>query len=163
MKKILNIVTVFLTYSLFFACSYSFTGSSIPAHISTIHIPIVINNSSEIGLEETVHQAVYGKLNRLNIASLVEQNGKADLTIKILSYSNTPDQYTSDGLSIKTYKVKITANVIFYDNIKSKVIYEKTLRADGIYDHSSQTEEDGAKEALDKLNDIIINDVFTAW
>jgi hypothetical protein len=141
---------------------YSFTGSTLPAHIKSASIPLVENVSAQIGLEERLREAVYSSFSSINILRLTDNAPDAELRLKILSYANLPDEYDVAG-NVKTYKVVIDVGVVFMDLRENEALYEGTARGVGVYDHTSENEETGLQNALKMINDFIINNTISGW
>ena len=148
---------------LFSGCiRYSFTGSTLPAHIKTVVIPLPDNNTSKVGLEQRLYDGVNAAFVAMNNPTVVRENGDAELTIKITSYQNNPDEYDAQG-NVKTYKVIITASVRFLDKKENTALYENSLSGIGIYNHQSENENTGIDNAIRKLNEAIVNNTIAGW
>ncbi len=141
---------------------YSFTGSTLPSHIKTVSIPLVENTTAEIGIEEKLRDQVYNAYTGLNVLSVVQDNGDADLRIRVIVYANVPDEYDASG-NVKTYKVTITAQVAFVDTKENKAIFEDTITGSGIYDHRTENVDTGIGIALGMLKESIINNTVSGW
>jgi hypothetical protein len=141
---------------------YSFTGSTLPAHIKSISIPLVENASAEIGLEETLRESIYNSFSAINILQVTENNPDAELKMRILAYRNIPDEYDASG-NVKTYKVIIDVSVLFLDLKENEPLFEGDVRGVGIYDHVNENEKIGLESALKRINEIIINNTVSGW
>ena len=83
---------------------YSFSGASIPAHLTTIAIPLAEDRSSSpiAILDETLTELLVDRFVRQTRLSLVENEDEADivLTAQITRYNNAT--YLSDGPGAST-------------------------------------------------------------
>jgi hypothetical protein len=145
---------------------YSFTASTLPSHIKTVHIHEVEDKTLDPVLANDIHTAVV-EMFRKNAGGvrLVNEDASADFEIVLLSYTNKPENYNSNS-DVETYRVTIRVSVKFYDNVKDRIIYEsKSLSADGTYDVASNETEDrhGQARAIEKLQDLIIANALAKW
>lgn len=145
---------------------YSFIASTLPSHIKTVHIFEVDDKTLDPVLANNLRTGIL-ELFRKNAGSvrIVNDEASADFKISLLSYSNKPDNYNSSD-QVETYRVTIRVSVLFYDNVKDRVIYEeKNLSADGIYDVQANETEDrhGQTRAIEKLQDLIITNALAKW
>lgn len=161
MSRILPLLIIFPLLSL--SCiHYSFSGSTLPAHIRTVSIPIPDNASSQTGLEETLRDAMDRAFANNNQLRVMPSGGDAELQMNIVSYSNNPDEYDASG-NVKTYRVAISVAVRFYDTRENKALYDNTVVAAGIYNHDNETEIVGRDNALKKIGEMIINNTIAGW
>jgi len=154
-----------LLISLLVGC-YSFTATSLPAHIRTISINEVENLTNDPLLALRLHDAVV-ELLRKNASSIriVDQDADAEFAITLANYSNVADNYTGKS-DVETYKATLTVNVVFRDRTKDEIIYQGMgLRAEGIYDITKNESEErhGQQRAIEKLQDLIINNALAKW
>jgi hypothetical protein len=145
---------------------YSFTASTLPSHIKTVHIHEVEDKTLDPVLANDIHTAVVEmfKKNAGGIR-LVNENANADFEMTLLSYTNKPENYNSNS-DVETYRVTIRVSVKFYDNVKDRIIYEsKSLSADGTYDIQKNESEDrhGQARAIEKMQDLIISNALAKW
>ncbi|OGS35931.1 MAG: hypothetical protein A2293_12915 [Elusimicrobia bacterium RIFOXYB2_FULL_49_7] len=141
---------------------YSFSGSTLPGHIKTVSMPLIENQSSEIGLEERLREKVYTAFSGINLFRLTDAGGDAELRLNIVSFQNIPDEYDASG-NVKTYRVIIETDCQFRDNIENDDLFKGRLRGIGIYSHTNDTRESGVESALTKLNEIIVNNTISGW
>lgn len=149
-----------------FSGCYSFTASTLPSHIKTVKIHEVDNKTLDPVLANVLRDGVV-ELFRKNAGSvrIVNENATADFEMTLLSYTNRPENFSSNDL-VETYRVTMKVNVRFYDNVKDRMIYEgKNLSADGVYDVLANETEDrhGQTRAVEKLQDLIISNALAKW
>ena len=141
---------------------YSFTGSTLPAHIKAVSIPLVENATSEIGLEERLRESVYQSFASANLFRIIESGGDAELRVRIASFQNDPDEYDASG-NVKTYRVAIEADVDFFDLVENQSLFKGRVRGVGVYSHITESREIGIDNALKKLNEVIVNNTISGW
>jgi len=162
MRNLLLSLSFVALASLTSCMHYSFSGSTLPAHIKTVTIPLPDNSTSKVGLEQKVYESVYAAYAAMNKPAVVRSGGDAELVIKIKGYQNNPDEFDAQG-NVKTYKVIISADVRFTDKKENAALYEGTVSGMGVYNHTSETENTGIENALKKLNESIINNTISGW
>lgn len=141
---------------------YSFTGSSLPAYIKTVSIPLPDNSTAKVGLEQKLYDGVTAAFTAVNNPTVVRSGGDAELIMRITGYQNNPDEFDAQG-NVKTYKVIISAEVIFQDKRENAPLYRGVLSGTGVYSHATETETAGIENALRKLNESVINNTLSGW
>jgi hypothetical protein len=145
---------------------YTFSGSTLPGHLKTVEIPLFINQSLQPGVAEDITSSLNERMDRSNLLSPVSHNSDATFNGKVLSYENTPYTYGSEtvrAVTVKSYVVRISVEVEFYDNRKDKSIYKGVVTEEGIYDFNQQSEADGKKIAVEKIIDRIMQNSVQSW
>lgn len=165
MIKALKIFLMVVLFSFLSGC-YSFTASTLPSHIKTVQIFEVDDKTLDPVLANNLRTGVV-ELFRKNAGSVrvINDDASADFKMTLLSYSNKPDNYNS-AEQVETYRVTIRVSVLFYDNVKERVIYEeKSLSAEGTYDVQANETEDrhGQVRAIEKLQDLIVTNALAKW
>ncbi|MDR2555107.1 MAG: LPS assembly lipoprotein LptE [Fibromonadaceae bacterium] len=159
-------ILLFTVASALLISCYSFTATTLPAHIRTVHIADVdyrsydpvIGNRLKDGLRE---------LFRINAPAvrLVNDNADADMSVTLLSYSNRPEIQSSNA-EVETYRVTMVISVSFFDNVRKKNIYEnRSVQAAGSYDVLKNESEEvhGQERAIKALQEIIIANALAKW
>ena len=158
-----TVALVALLLSLTGSCiRYSFSGSTLPAHLKSVEIPLVENLSPRVGLEEKLRESVYGAFTALNVLRVTESGGDAALNMKILSYDNVPDEYDAAG-NVKTYKAVVTVDVSFRDQKENEILFEDKVVGTAVYDHRVEREEAGMERAVKRVSEIILNNTVSGW
>ena len=145
---------------------YSFSATSLPAHIHSVVILDPENLTTDPALGLRLRDGIL-EMFRLNASAIrvVQENGDSDFQIRLTGYNNAPENFTRDA-SVETYKVTVTVDVTFRDLVKNTTIYEgRGLRADGVYDISKNETEDkhGQQRAIAALQQLIINNALARW
>jgi len=159
-------ILLFTVASALLISCYSFTATTLPSHIRTVHIADVdyrsydpvIGNRLKDGLRE---------LFRINAPAvrLVNDNADADISVTLLSYSNRPEIQSSNA-EVETYRVTMGISVSFYDNVRKKTIYEnRNVQAIGSYDVLKNESEEvhGQERAIKLLQEIIVANALAKW
>ena len=140
---------------------YSFRGGSAPAHLETIVIPEVVDNSGsgrgEIRFDLT-NELVrrFREDGSLRVIDDQEADSRLEVTISVVQLNrrgaNSLDRETTRG-------VRVEARATFYDNVRDRAIYERKLYAgESTYDVSEGI--DGENGAIDEAIELLTNQVL---
>ncbi|MBL8028084.1 MAG: LptE family protein [Fibrobacteres bacterium] len=164
MIRLLQILTLTLFTVLFSsACMrYSFSGTSLPAHIKSVSIPLFDNLTAKAGLEERIREQIWQAFQSVNVAEIRRADGDASLKLTIVDYTTTPDDYDVSG-NVRSYKVTLTVEVDFFDTKENASLYKQKLSASGSYPFTGGTEEAGLKIAIGSLTEIILNNTLRGF
>ncbi|MCK5087209.1 MAG: LptE family protein [Melioribacteraceae bacterium] len=138
-----KIFFIILTASILWSCSYSFTGSSVPAHLKTIAIPIVKDRtgSGEASLSNDFTQILIQQFiddNNLQVVNTVSADAVLSVTI-----TSMPDRAeVVSGEEEKATKRRITLNVqaVYKDLVEKKTVFDKKFSNYGTYETDNFTE-----------------------
>lgn len=160
-----------LTGLLFSACSYSFTGASIPSHLESIAIPLFDDRSGsgEPNLREDFTNELITKFiddNSLQVRERV--NADAILESTILSLQDAPSSVGAQAGAeqVTTRRVTITVRVVYKDFVMKKTIFEQTFSnyADYVNEGDITSLRNGAiQETIDKITEDILLAVVSNW
>ncbi len=164
-KKILALIFLL---ALAEACSYSFTGSSVPAHLKNIRIESFKDNthSGEANIAETLTNLILENFVTDNSLAVID-NGKADseLSGSIISIKDRAETITGETISQRKVTVKVKAT--YRDNVKKKKVFQKVFSAFATYDNNAadvaQARSDAIAEALKQIADDILMAVVARW
>lgn len=123
------------------ACSYSFTGASVPPHLKTVSIPLFIDRSGsgEFDLSEKLTNELIKKFiddNTLTIGDKLKSDSIIDGTV--VSLTDGP-AVVSGGVAetgrekITARRITITVKVVYRDLVKRQTIFERTFSNYGDY------------------------------
>jgi len=141
---------------------YSFTGATIPEHLSTVAIPLVEDNtvSTVTGLDDELTRLLVDRFvrqTRLNLETN-ESNADALLEVVITRYQNQPTSVSGQEQATRN-RVTISARVAYQDQVNDAELVSRSFSAFEEYDpFDPAQEETAAFAALEKIAD----DVFTA-
>ena len=148
-------------------CTYSFTGSSVPAHIHTVAIPIAEDRSGAglPGLRELLTQGLIREFiddNSLQVTDRTQADAIIECTI--VSYSDAPS-IVAAGENVEQRRVTVTVRVLYKDLVKRVSIFDKNFSNFGDYKPgTAQNERVLASEvALDKITEDILLAVVSGW
>lgn len=173
LRRKLLLKSIYLTIFVFVltnitACSYSFTGASVPSHLKTIAIPISVDRtgSGEASLSDDFTNELINKFLNDNTLQVAERNNSdALLECTILSLTDSP-QVVTGGEDIQTRRITLNAKVVYRDLVQKKNIFEKNFSNYGDYDSSADitaAREDAISSAIDKLTEDILLGVVSNW
>ncbi len=170
MTNVIMYLGIFYFFSIFVGCvgcPYSFSGASVPPHISTVAIPFTEDKSGagEAGLREAFSTKLTQKFiddNNLKIAD--KNSANALLETAITSVTDAPAVVTS-GENVATRRVTIVVQVSYKDLVKKKTFYEKQFNNYGDYSVADgKTGRDAAiTDAIDKITDDILLETVSGW
>lgn len=184
---ILLLVTTFFSNCSF----YSFKGS-IPAHIKSVVISPIINNTSEYTVSTLLDEKFTSMMLLENILDIVKyENADSKLDITIKSISDKPNIFTIDNDSgyeiVNEWKIMIQVQIKWYDLVNNVDIVNKSISEwstynlginigadqidndlDGLIDSEDSDEYGTPKEgamriAIDKVSKRIINELTSTW
>lgn len=167
-KILLALVSVALILN---ACSYSFTGASIPAHLESIAIPLFDDRSGsgEPNLREDFTNELITKFiddNSLQVRERV--NANAILESTILSLVDAPSsvgaQNGTDEITLR--RITITVRVLYKDFVKKTTIFEQSFSnyADYVNEGDITTlRNEAIQETVDKITEDILLAVVSNW
>lgn len=150
------------------ACSYSFTGASVPAHLKTISIPISVDRtgSGEANLSDDFTNELINKFLSDNTLQVAERgNADAVLECTLQSLTDAP-QVVSGGENIQTRRLTIRAKVLYRDLVKKQNIFDRSFSNYGDYSESGDiisARQDAITEAIDKITEDILLGVVSNW
>ena len=148
-------------------CPYSFTGSSVPAHLKTIAIPLFDDQSGsgEPGLRELLTNKLIARFRQDNSLEIADRT-RADSMIEglIAAMSTQPNVITS-GETVSRNRVTIAAKAVYQDLKLKKKVYDKQYSEWGDYDISGGPEQRQAAidAALDKIAEDILLETVSGW
>ncbi|HWP83323.1 MAG TPA: LptE family protein [Bacteroidota bacterium] len=150
------------------ACVYSFRGGSVPAHLNTIAIPIV-EDQSGFG-DPTLRDMVTSELVQrfINDNSLqMADRGTADSVLEGVITQVKPDQPVSvtAGDQVARRRITVTMRVRFQDLKQRKTVWEREFTQYGDYPSGGGLTQrtEGLREAVRKLTEDILNETVAGW
>jgi hypothetical protein len=154
---------------LFLWCScgfYTFSGSTLPAHLKTVDIPLFANQSLMPGVAEELTDALTKRIVSMNLLRISSGRGDATIRGKVVDYSNLPRTYGTSGVrqvTVSEYVVHITVEVEFADNKGNSALYKGNITGEGIYDFAKQNETLGRANAEKDVVDQILQHSVQSW
>jgi hypothetical protein len=148
-------------------CAYSFTGASVPAHLKTVAIPLVEDQSGfgEPGLRERFTTEMIQLFTQDNSLEVSDRN-TADSIIEgaILSISDAP-AVVSQGEQVTRRRVTLSARFAFQDRKLRKKVWEKTFSNWGEYDSGGglSQRQVGLQDAMRKIAEDVLLETVSGW
>lgn len=145
---------------------YSFSQTSLPTHLQSITIYPAENKTFQSIMGDRLTQGVQDLFRREapNLRQ-INQGAHAEFFTTLTNYTNAPLDFNSSG-QVSLYRVTLTVNVKFVDQVKGFDIYSKKgLTSYGVYDVSLGESEQlqGQQRALDELQQLIISNALSGW
>ena len=185
-------IFISIVITIFYSCSfYSFKGS-IPAHINSVVISPIINDTYEYNVSTILNEKFTNVILLENILDIVPyETADSKLDIKIKSISDKPNVFSIDSNSgyeiVNERKILIQVEINWIDLINNSDIINKTISEwstynlgldigndlldndlDGLIDSEDSDEYGTPKEgamriAIDKVSRRIINELTSTW
>ena len=142
---------------------YSFSGSTLPAHLRTLRIHAVENRTLESSLPDRILRGLQdGFRSRSNLRQV---NGAADAELfgTVTQYSHEPQ--STAGSSVTTWRVDILFKAVFIDRVRGDTLYsDNGIPGYGYYSpDAGETEETGRAKAIDALVKVVLDNTVSAW
>lgn len=154
------------------ACSYSFTGASVPPHLQTIAIPLFQDRSGSgepnLGNDFT-DELIQKFINDNNLEVTDRTNSDAVLECTILSLNDTPEAVSTSptGQSEKATlrKLTITVKVLYRDLVKKATVIDKNFSNYATYDANNFVEarQEAIQTAIENITEDILLAVVSDW
>ncbi len=153
---------IFITCLLLFqSCGfYSFKGS-IPAHIDSLYISPILNNSKEYLVLDVFNDEIYDTFLKENVLKLEDINdAKSRLDIVILSVTDKPFSYSINDVSsfyeqVNEWRITIKTRVEWIDITNNEPLLSKEMTSFGIY--SPTLNNDISSDGIDNDQDGLLD------
>ncbi|MBJ48025.1 MAG: hypothetical protein CMG59_02470 [Candidatus Marinimicrobia bacterium] len=153
---------IFITCLLLFqSCGfYSFKGS-IPAHIDSLYISPILNNSKEYLVLDVFNDEIYDTFLKENVLKLEDINdAKSRLDIVILSVTDKPFSYSINDVSsfyeqVNEWRITIKTRVEWIDLTNNEPLLSKEMTSFGIY--SPTLNNDISNDGIDNDQDGLLD------
>ena len=160
-----KMVNKFFILFFIFSCGFYSTKGSLPAHISSIHVNSILNESSENTITSQLLEEINKTLINENILEIQDwDSADSRLDIVILSVNDSPNIYGVNSKSqfdaVDEFKVVLTCSVDWFDMIKGESLFLNNIEASAIYGTSSDINIDGIDNDGDNLIDGNDSDEF---
>jgi len=148
-------------------CFYSFTGSSVPAHLRTVVITLFDDQtgSAEPTLREEITNKLIERFRQDNSLEVTDQP-TADCALEgaLASFTDQPTVVTA-GEAVQKARITIGVRALFRDQKLKKTIFEKTFTAWGEYDIGADpaVRAGALTTALDKVTEDILLESVSGW
>lgn len=168
MIKKYQIIALFLIISFLTACSYSFTGASVPAHLKTIAIPQFKDNSGsgEPDLNskftfETIQRFIED--NTLQVTDKINADALIECTIS--RFSDTQAAITGNE-TVSLRRVELQVRVVYKDLVMKKTVFDQTFKNFADYQNDGDitlNRQNAIEETIEKISEDILLGVVSNW
>ncbi|HEV8267699.1 MAG TPA: LptE family protein [Thermoanaerobaculia bacterium] len=110
------------------SCGYALVGTgrgSLPENVKTVYVATFVNETTKVGLEQRITEAVLRELAGRGRLKPVNDRDKADsvLSAKLASYAVEPVRFDASGRALE-YQIAVVAKVSLLDRTTEKPLYE---------------------------------------
>jgi hypothetical protein len=160
--------TLLIALSVALSGCYSFTGASVPSHLTTIAIPLVDDRSGfgHPGLREMMTQELIDLFigdNSLEVADRLTADSMLEGAITGVTDAAS---VVGEGESVSSRRVTVQAKFSFQDLKLRKKIWEKSFSNWGDYETTEdifQQQQAGLQEAIRKISEDILLQTVSGW
>ena len=151
-------VNIIIIIGLFQGCFFYSMRGSLPAHINSISLAPVVNESSEFAVAEILNDELNELMVSENILDIVTPE-QADSRLEVVIFSVTDKPYTvslsSDyGMEeVEEWKLTIKTTVTWYDLKRDEILLKKKMSSWGSYLPGVDISTDGIDNDGDNLID----------
>jgi len=149
-------------------CPYSFTGASVPPHLTTIAIPLVDDRSGfgHPGLREMMTQELVDLFINDNSLEVTDRLTADSMLEGAITNITDAASVVGEGESVSTRRVTIQAKFTFQDLKLRKKAWEKNFSNWGDYETTGdifQQQQSGLQEAIRKISEDILLQTVSGW
>ena len=147
---------------------YSFTGSSLPAHLKTIAIP-VFEDRSGAGIAQFRGELTGGLAEKIESQSalrLTPSMSRADALLEgaIISFSDAPSQLSSKTERAMTNRVTLVVQVTMTDRIKKTPIFSQSFVGFSDYRTGNYVaQQEAFRSCVNQIIDEIFDQIVSGW
>ncbi len=144
------------------AC-YTFSGTTLPAHLRTLRILPVTNQTLESSLADRIAQGLEDGFRQRTNLRRVNDGGDAELATVLKSYAHRPQSTSGDRVT--TYRVDLLLGVTFVDRVNGDTLYrDDQVPGYGLYAiDKGETEETGQKAAIENAVKVVLDHAVSGW
>jgi len=167
-RQILKTALTLSTFLMLTSCASYKLGSSLPNDIKTVYVPICVNKTKEINIENYVTQAILTRIQEdgsLRIAD--EQLADTILEVAIVDYELAPVQYLQgDEKTVSEYRLRLTAQFTFTRSSTGTVIITSSAIGEHKFTPTGdmvQAKNQALPDAAANLSHYILEQVGDFW
>ena len=149
-------------------CSHYSFSSAVKTHISTIAVPVLLNETLEYGVEQGVTDAIIAEFTDDNALGVVaEEEADSILRGAVVLYERPVISYDASGNPTE-YKVRVVARLSYEDLTKNEVVWEEDVEGWAVYSELGEggdltTEEAAGEYAFEKLAQDVLSKTVQGW
>ncbi len=167
MMLVARSVLFVLSVALLSGCVYSFKGGSVPAHLKTIAIPLVQDQSGygDPILRDGLTQQLVDRFTNDNTLQIADRNTADSILEGVVVDVKDEASVVQAGEQVTARRITLKVRVTFQDLKLRKKIWEKDFNNWGDYPSGGGLTQrnDGVKEAIRKLTEDILNETVAGW
>ncbi len=147
---------------------YSFTGSSLPAYLKTIAIP-VFDDRSGAGIAQYTGEMTGALANKIEAQSalrLTPSIARADALLEgtIISFADAPSQLSSKTGRAMTNRVTLVVQVSMVDRVKKKTIFAHSFVGFSDYRTGNyNAQQEALRHCVGQIVDQIFDQIVSGW
>ncbi len=155
-----NLLFVFVLFGLLqlCACGYTLVGtgaSALPPNVKTVYVPTFVNDTTTVGVEQTLTNAVLRELSARGRLKPATDRTQADalLTGRLTSLAVSPVRFDDQGVAVE-YQVTVTAHLTLVEKATEKPLFTEpafVFRQPYTVPGSSKSYYDREREAIEAL------------
>lgn len=165
--KTVNFIFYFLTALFLIGCSYSFTGSSIPADMKTIAIPVFddISGYTEAGLKENLTNNLIQKFIQDNSLQVVDRKFSDTILEGIIIGIRDEPFVISGNEQVNSRRISVQVKVRFIDQRSKKQYWERNFSqyADYSAEGGVFAKQQAVQKAIENLTEDILLSTVSDW
>tara|TARA_Y100000590_G_scaffold457995_1_gene611767 strand:+ start:2524 stop:3093 length:570 start_codon:yes stop_codon:yes gene_type:complete len=152
-KLLIFISIIFLSQ----ACMFYTIKGSLPAHIQSIYLAPVTNESTEFIVAEIFNKEINRMMIEKNVLNIVSiDHADSQLKVVVKSVKDAPRTISlSDDMmeQVEAWDVIISAKVLWYDIERNEIIIEEEMSSKGMYVSGVDISNDNIDNDFDNLID----------
>ena len=162
-----RLLSVLLLGFFFGGCTYSFKGGSVPAHLKTVAIPLVQDQSGfgDPALRDNLTQQLVDRFTNDNTLQIADRNTADSMVEGVIIDVKDAPSVVQAGEAVSARRITVTVRATFQDLKLRKKIWEKDFSNWGDYASGGGLTQrnDGINEAVRKLTEDILNETVAGW
>ncbi len=151
----------------FSGCTYSFKGGSVPAHLKTVAIPLVQDQSGygDPALRDNLTQQLVDRFTNDNTLQIADRNTADSMLEGVIVDVKDAPSVVQGGEQVAARRITVTVRATFEDLKLRKKVWEKDFSNWGDYASGGGLTQrnDGINEAVRKLTEDILNETVAGW
>ncbi|ARM31413.1 LPS assembly lipoprotein LptE [Prosthecochloris sp. HL-130-GSB] len=167
-RKLLLLPMLCLTLLVTHGC-YSFTGGSVPDHITTVAVPLFTDRSASGTAQLTVDftRQLTRRIESRSRLRIEPDRYRADAVLEgtMVSFTDEPSQLSSQTERARTNRVTIIVEAVFLDNVNGGQLFPLTSFT-GFADYTAgsfSAQQDAIETSVEQISEDIFNRMVSIW
>lgn len=165
--QFLNFSFLFFSFALLAGCTYSFKGGTVPAHLKSVAIPLVQDQSGygDPTLRDNLTQQLVDRFTNDNTLQIADRNTADSMLEGVITNVKDAPSVVQGGEQVAARRITVTVHVTFEDLKERKKMWEKDFTNWGDYPSGSGSTQrnQGIDDAVRKLTEDILNETVAGW